>query len=1419
MKKSIIYSLCLLLAALSASWAATMSDPRTVWEGELELSGWDVYKVFPGTEFSDLTPGSKIIISYKDLNTSVSQWPQIHLQHEWTEFLKSDVLSAQEGDVTFDIDETTCTTIKNDGVQLKGIGVTVTKIQLIVAKSGTELPPPTDAAATQLWKGSKNIDWSTGGNDFLNCPSALFANVKEGDILRFNIGNVKGGAQAHLNKSDWSSNGLPDGYNGYLPVSAPWFEFEVNDELITELQTNGIILTGIGFTLTSIEAIDPTKIPDVTASFDENQIREYKAGEMPNLTLTLKNNHRNDPVNVDTRLILTRDSGENMAIYDRTAEIDASSSVSVSFSPEITSGVYHVTLIANNSIVKDFNIAYDLTGIKSETDTEDDFNKFWEEALTQLETIDPDYTLTELTEKSSSKRKVYFVEMKSIPDGYDGEPVTIRGYYLEPTGKGPFPAIITYQGYDSAKYGPDGKATDPYCPEADSNPDYAEFILSTRGQSINNREPYENIYGDWFAFNFGDKRGYYYRGAYMDCVRAVDFITSRDKVDKNAICAQGQSQGGAFTIAAAALSGKIAAIAPAVPFMGDFPDYFKVASWPASVAFAQQQEKGMSASEMYSFLSYFDTKNLAKRISCPTLMALGLQDNVCPPHTNMAFFNNVPGDNKSYIVNPLNAHSVPSTWYDTYLKFFDETLHPGQYITVTTNLWKGSQEIDWNGPAIDASFFNHAAAGDKIEVTISQIGDASEWPQFRILDKSYKALYKPNDKNESFNLYENGKSFATPYKLSFEITPETLSILKNGGCRISGTRFTLASVDLLHNAKVSTNKKNPAPVELWTGDETISWSGDNKNSILIDKSKFADMSAGDIVRVEMSGVASNAQLRLQANYTQFDPVYNIQLKGAEINEAVFDDAMIELVKQNGLRLTGCYYNLNRVTLYNPDEDINFIATVNRDDIRAWGPGETPEIGFDIQSLEGHDYTLPLEVKLTKDVSPTEIYRLIEKEFEMKSAEAENITVGLGDLEPGFYNLIATLNGKSICSYVIGYDPTSIESPYDGQEDFEEFWERGLTELAATAPNFSLVKEMTDYSTATRKVWYVEMQSIPDSYGGSPVTISGYYAEPTAEGKYPTLIHYLGTDGGTSTPTCIKGDDNPDWCELILSVRGQMLNNRDPYKDRNIYTASGEFSYYTFGFLNQDKREHYYYGAYLDCVRAIDFIESREKCDRNNIFVEGSSQGGAFTYAAAGLGRGRIRAAAAGITGHADFVDDFKIVSWPADQFNTLIANSDMDENVMFEKLSYFDVKNFAPYVTCAVTTNFSLQDTTDPPHVNISPYNLLTNVDETKKEYSINSFLGHSTAPDWTNRYMEFFNKHMYSPTTSIDNITPGESAIDIRIYDGEVSILNAEERCLTMVFNPAGSLVLSTRASSFRLPAKGLYIIKSGNRIAKIKY
>ena len=102
----------------------------------------------------------------------------------------------------------------------------------------------------------------------------------------------------------------------------------------------------------------------------------------------------------------------------------------------------------------------------------------------------------------------------------------------------------------------------------------------------------------------------------------------------------------------------------------------------------------------------------------------------------------------------------------------------------------------------------------------------------------------------------------------------------------------------------------------------------------------------------------------------------------------------------------------------------------------------------------------------------------------------------------------------------------------------------------------------------------------------------------------------------------------------------MLCNREPYMADNVYgrdPETGKTDYYAYEF--GDTASHYYRGAYIDCVRAIDFLMTREKVSTKNIFAAGGSQGGSFTYAAAALGQGRIRAAAPSITGHADFVDD------------------------------------------------------------------------------------------------------------------------------------------------------------------------------------
>jgi len=145
----------------------------------------------------------------------------------------------------------------------------------------------------------------------------------------------------------------------------------------------------------------------------------------------------------------------------------------------------------------------------------------------------------------------------------------------------------------------------------------------------------------------------------MDCVRAIDFMASRETSDMDQLYAEGQSQGGAFTVAAAALSGRtFKAIAPAITFMGDFPDYFNITNWPASVA--RENRGSMTDDEMFAFLSYFDTKNLSTRISCPIITSVGLQDNVCPAHTNLAPYNNVttPEADKQIVFNAELQHQV-----------------------------------------------------------------------------------------------------------------------------------------------------------------------------------------------------------------------------------------------------------------------------------------------------------------------------------------------------------------------------------------------------------------------------------------------------------------------------------------------------------------------------------------------------------------------------------------------------------------------------------------------------------------------------------------------------------------------------------------------------------------------------------------
>lgn len=333
-------------------------------------------------------------------------------------------------------------------------------------------------------------------------------------------------------------------------------------------------------------------------------------------------------------------------------------------------GFYRAICYVNEVNVRSFAFGIDPFDIVSAPDKQPDFDAYWQGVKDQLAAVDMNPVLKEITEKSSSARKVYLVEFYSVPDGAEGDPVKIRGYYCEPQDGAKHPVLLHFYGYDTQ-----GSKAKCECPSG-GNSQYAEFYLSHRGQYLNNRpatthnpgidEDCVNIYGDWLAYHFGDKDSYYYRGAFMDAVQAVRFMATRETSDMNKLFAEGSSQGGALCYACASLSDyPFTAITPNVAFLGDFPDYFQIVGWPAETYKKEAKELGMTDEEMFAFLSYYDTKNLATRISCAVLATSGLMDGTCPPHTNIAPFNNLltPAEDKEYHFYPTMTHDYPKDWY------------------------------------------------------------------------------------------------------------------------------------------------------------------------------------------------------------------------------------------------------------------------------------------------------------------------------------------------------------------------------------------------------------------------------------------------------------------------------------------------------------------------------------------------------------------------------------------------------------------------------------------------------------------------------------------------------------------------------------------------------------------------------------
>ena len=147
----------------------------------------------------------------------------------------------------------------------------------------------------------------------------------------------------------------------------------------------------------------------------------------------------------------------------------------------------------------------------------------------------------------------------------------------------------------------------------------------------------------------------------------------RPEVDAKRVGATGGSQGGALTLACAALEPRIARAAPMYPFLCDYQrvwemDLAEAAYEELKAYFRWFDPRHEREPELFTRLGYIDVQHLAPRIKAKVLMFVGLMDMVCPPSTQFAAYNKISSE-KDVVIYPDFGHEALPGASDTVFEF------------------------------------------------------------------------------------------------------------------------------------------------------------------------------------------------------------------------------------------------------------------------------------------------------------------------------------------------------------------------------------------------------------------------------------------------------------------------------------------------------------------------------------------------------------------------------------------------------------------------------------------------------------------------------------------------------------------------------------------------------------------------------
>ncbi len=288
----------------------------------------------------------------------------------------------------------------------------------------------------------------------------------------------------------------------------------------------------------------------------------------------------------------------------------------------------------------------------------DDFDAYWQRALQELSATDPAplFVPHPIQAPWAECFHLYFT-------GVGG--ARVHAKYLRPRvlRAEPAPAVLMFHGYagssgewsDKLQYVAQGFAVAAM--DCRGQGGLSEEVGGVRGTTL--RGHIIRGLADALA---GRPEKLLYRDIFLDTAQLARVVMGLPEVDAARVGATGASQGGALTLACAALVPGLHKAAPVYPFLCDYQRVWEMdlatsAYEELRLFFRHHDPRHEREQEAFTALGYIDCQHLAPRVKAEVLMPIGLMDAICPPSTQFAAYNKITAS-KDLLIYPDFGHEA-----------------------------------------------------------------------------------------------------------------------------------------------------------------------------------------------------------------------------------------------------------------------------------------------------------------------------------------------------------------------------------------------------------------------------------------------------------------------------------------------------------------------------------------------------------------------------------------------------------------------------------------------------------------------------------------------------------------------------------------------------------------------------------------